>query len=260
MARHEAGSPSQGVIDVDITALNGDGDGVAVYGRGHVAVPYTLPGERVRITLPRTSPGARRPQSARRSSASVRAEAGGPDTPRARLVAILRPSPHRVEPACPHFGPGQDAGCGGCAWQHIAYPEQLRLKTARVDTVVRAAFREAQEILRDAPATLPMLPTTPLEAPWAYRHKVHFVFGQAAGRRGPLTMGHYARGSRRIVPVETCPVHAEAGNDVAFALHASLARAGVGAAGVAAADSRARGARDEGTLKSVAVRVAHGTA
>ena len=42
-------------------------------------------------------------------------------------------SPHRTVPRCRHFGidavPGLGA-CGGCTWQHIAYAEQLRLKTA----------------------------------------------------------------------------------------------------------------------------------
>ncbi len=266
MARHAADFPdTQDIIDVEITALNGDGDGIAPYGRGHLLVPFTLPGERVRVTRPRAARAARRPHPQHRSARSTRTDAGEPEAAaHARLVAVVRASPHRVDPPCPHFGPaphrtgsqsgaGLHRGCGGCTWQHIAYPEQLRLKTARVDAVVRAA-------LRNAPATTPMRPTTPIDAPWGYRHKVHFVFGHPAGGRGPLTMGHYARGSRRIVPVDTCPVHAEAGNDVAFALYASLARAGVGAAGGAApAHNRARDGRDDGTLKSVAVRVAHGT-
>ena len=63
-----------------------------------------------------------------------------------------------------------------------------------------------------------MLAATPLDAPWGYRHKVHFVFGGAGRRRPRLIMGHYARGSRRVVAVEECPVHADAGNERAFAL------------------------------------------
>ncbi len=35
------------------------------------------------------------------------------------------PSPDRVEPRCPHFGPGR---CGGCHFQHIDYQAQARFK------------------------------------------------------------------------------------------------------------------------------------
>ncbi len=38
-------------------------------------------------------------------------------------------------------------------------------------------------------------------------------------------MGHYARGSQRIVPIDECPVHHERGNRIAFALRDRLARA-----------------------------------
>jgi 23S rRNA (uracil1939-C5)-methyltransferase len=235
------------LIEVEITALDEAGDGIAPYGRGRLLVPFTIPGERVRVALP--------PASTRGGERQTRRAAGADR--RARLVAVVTPSPHRVAPRCPHFGPapraGADGECGGCAWQHIAYPEQLRLKTARVEAVVRAA-------LRDAPATAPMRPSTPIDAPWGYRHKVHFVFGQPSGGRGrgPLTMGHYARGSRRVVTAHACPVHADAGNDVAFALRDACGRTGVAAAGTDGANNRPRG-RADGTLKSVAVRVARGT-
>src|SRR5512147_963563 len=38
----------------------------------------------------------------------------------ARAMAILEPSPSRVEPRCIHFG-----ACGGCKWQNLAYDAQL---------------------------------------------------------------------------------------------------------------------------------------
>jgi 23S rRNA (uracil1939-C5)-methyltransferase len=64
------------------------------------------------------------------------------------------------------------------------------------------------------------------ETPSAFRQKVAFVFGPASGGRG-LVMGHYERGSRRIVPVEECPVHSTRGNRIAFALRDHLVRAGI---------------------------------
>jgi 23S rRNA (uracil1939-C5)-methyltransferase len=64
------------------------------------------------------------------------------------------------------------------------------------------------------------------EHPWAFRQKVHFVFGEGAGRRGSrdLLMGHYARGSRRVVNVTECPVHDPRGNALAFNIHRQFAR------------------------------------
>jgi len=215
-------------LELEIDTLDLAGDGLARAARRTYAVPFTIPGERVRV-----QPGAR-----------PRTDGVVP----ARLVEILAASPHRVTPGCRHFGP-QPAGvepCGGCAWQHIAYAEQLRLKTALVTRLV-------SEAVPGAPAAAPMLATTPLDAPWGYRHKVHFVFGNAGGpgRRPRLIMGHYARGSRRVVAVGECPVHAADGNARAFALRDACVTSGV----TAAAQAGPRG----GVLKSVAVRVARRT-
>jgi 23S rRNA (uracil1939-C5)-methyltransferase len=224
------------VIELEIESLDLDGDGVARAGRRTIAVPFTIPGERVRAQI------APRP----------RADGVVP----ARLIEVLRASPHRVAPGCRHFGPDQPGGvppCGGCAWQHIAYDGQLRFKTDLVTRLVRAA-------VPGAPAAREMLATTPVDQPWGYRHKVHFVFANArqyagSSRRGggSLVMGHYARGSRRVVPVRECPVHAPDGNARAFALRDACLEGGVLAA--EAGDRRSRG-----VLKSVAVRVARRTA
>jgi 23S rRNA (uracil1939-C5)-methyltransferase len=56
-------------------------------------------------------------------------------------------------------------------------------------------------------------------------------------------MGHYAAGSKGIVPVDECPVHSARANRIAFALRDRLARAGI-----AAADARG------GILRHLVVR------
>jgi 23S rRNA (uracil1939-C5)-methyltransferase len=216
-------------IAVDIRHLNAEGDGVARVGRDEISIPFTIPGERVRVERERSSAVA-------------------------TLSAVVEPSPSRVEPRCAHFGP-----CGGCAWQHIAYSEQLRLKTALVERLVRAAVPTAPAV-RPALSVHAATGDLTSDAPWGYRQKVHFVFASArdhGARRagGALMMGHYARGSRRVVPVHECPVHDERGNALAFQLAASLRSAGVEAANTTAAP-RARRSTPGGVLRSLAIRVA----
>lgn len=225
------------VLDVVIEYLNAAGDGVAHVGRRVLLIPFTIPGERVRVEVDRRAPVT--------------------STIRARLLDVLVASPDRVAPGCRHFGAEErpldgnsQRGCGGCSWQHIAYPAQLRLKTALVDRLLKDALR------RSPPVKL-TLRGTPGE-PWGYRHKVHFVFGNtASGRRpGRLILGHYVRGSRRILPVDECPVHADRGNRVAFAFFDAFRRGGV----TAATAARTGGNREAsaGVLRSIAVRVANG--
>ena len=213
-------------LDVTIDSLNAAGDGVASAGGLQLTIPFTIPGERVRVHV-----GARRQHAAA-----------------ARLIEVLAPSPYRINPKCPHFGVDAEPGlgpCGGCTWQHIAYPEQLRLKTALVERLVRSA-------VPSAPRVRPMLPSTAVSDPWGYRQKVHFVFGSVptAGRRPPrLVMGHYVRGTRRVIPVRECPVHDPRGNTLAFAFGDAFARAGV-----TAADAQGRG-----VLWALAIRAACNT-
>ena len=83
--------------------------------------------------------------------------------------------------------------------------------------------------------------------PWSFRHKAAFVFGHGPGTPRTLVMGHYAAGSRRIVPVQACPVHSDRANQLAFALRDHLARAGVPAAGPAL----------DGILRHVVIRTTH---
>lgn len=116
--------------------------------------------------------------------------------------------------------------CGGCGLQGVPYVEQLD--------------RKAQALLARLPAAVRRVVIEPFfvpvftGAPWHFRQKVAFVFGSGADGR-QLTMGHYARGSQRIVAVDECPVHSVRGNRIAFALRDRLAAARIGAAGPALA-------------------------
>ncbi|SEN79969.1 23S rRNA (uracil1939-C5)-methyltransferase [bacterium A37T11] len=45
----------------------------------------------------------------------------------ARITQLIKPSTHRVDPFCEHFGT-----CGGCKWQHMSYDAQLIYKQQSV--------------------------------------------------------------------------------------------------------------------------------
>lgn len=119
--------------------------------------------------------------------------------------------------------------CGGCGLQTLPYAEQLSRKSHSWVARLPPALRSQAP---SPPLVLPVFPSH--EPPWRFRQKVAFVFGTADDGR-MLVMGHFARGSNRVVPVEECPVHSARGNRIAFALRDELARAGVKAAGPALA-------------------------
>ncbi len=122
--------------------------------------------------------------------------------------------PNKIQTVfCRHFGI-----CGGCSLQHLSYAEQLASKEGALLERLRDAGAGD-----DRPKFRGRSPGT--------RQKVAFVFGPGPGGRG-LLMGHYERGSRRIVPVGECPVHSARGNRIAFALRDQLVRAGISAAGL----------------------------
>ena len=59
----------------------------------------------------------------------------------ARVTAFHKYSDLRVKPFCKHFGV-----CGGCKWQHLPYPEQLKFKHQQViDAMVRIGGLEIPE-------------------------------------------------------------------------------------------------------------------
>ena len=89
-------------LEVRIERLGAQGDGLAQGPDGPLFVPFTLPGELVKV-------------------------AAEPGEPRAEALAILEPSPERVAPVCQYFGT-----CGGCALQHIEARAYLAWKREQV--------------------------------------------------------------------------------------------------------------------------------
>jgi 23S rRNA (uracil1939-C5)-methyltransferase len=151
------------ILDLELTAMAHGGAALGRHEGRVIFVPYAIPGERVRVEL-----------------VDVHQRWA-----RARLLEILQPSPHRVQPPCPYFG--QDK-CGGCQWQHIAYEEQLRLKGEVM----------ADQLLRIGGLESPVEEPIGAEEPWSYRNQVQFYVTDD-GHLGFLTLD-----SRAVIPVEEC--------------------------------------------------------
>ena len=102
------GAAVSDVLQLDVGNVASGGGCVARAPDGRVVfVRHSLPGERVSARITATT------------SSFLRADA----------VEILRPSPDRVTPPCPHAGPGR---CGGCDFQHVRLEAQRQLKAALV--------------------------------------------------------------------------------------------------------------------------------
>jgi 23S rRNA (uracil1939-C5)-methyltransferase len=136
--------------------VGGEGDGVAA---GPIFTPFALPGERVRVT-------------------------GSGD--RRELVEVLSPSPHRIPPACRHFG-----SCGGCALQHWAHAPYLAWKVERLVATL-ARERIETEVLE------------PYAAGPGARRRV--ALHARKGSPGMARLGYKARRSWDLVDVAMCPI------------------------------------------------------
>jgi 23S rRNA (uracil1939-C5)-methyltransferase len=127
------------IVDVRINNLAYGGDALGRLADGRVVfVPYAIPGELARLRLVEEKP----------------------HHARAVLVEVLEASPDRVEPRCQHF-----KTCGGCHYQQMNYPIQLKAKAA--------ILREQLERI----GGLKDIPAVEVEAapePWYYRNHIQF--------------------------------------------------------------------------------------
>ncbi|MGZ5279850.1 MAG: class I SAM-dependent RNA methyltransferase, partial [Pseudobdellovibrionaceae bacterium] len=112
-------------MEIDIEKLSFGGDGIGRSEGLVYFVPYSAPGDRLKI------------QVIEKKKNFARAE----------IVEILKPGPSRVTPPCPVFG-----RCGGCTWQHVSYEEQLRQKQAIVEDQLKRVLTSNTQILQIIPS------------------------------------------------------------------------------------------------------------
>ena len=154
------------ILELKLTGVAHGGEALGKADGRVIFVAYALPGERVRVQLTEVH---------KRWA-------------RARLLEVLDPSPSRITPACPHFGP---EGCGSCQWQHIAREAQADYK-ARIlrDQLQRLGGLKKPKIL----------PTRTTDEAWRYRTQMVFY---PAGQGG---LGLRKPGGYDVLPIETCPI------------------------------------------------------
>jgi 23S rRNA (uracil1939-C5)-methyltransferase len=158
---------------IDRLVFQGNGMGRLADGRV-VFVPCAAPGDEVEI--------------------AVRGRAG--DFAQADLLRVVAPGPDRVAPPCPHFG-----RCGGCQWQHLAYPAQLAWKRRVLEELLRRVGKLQAVEVRE-----PLAPA----GPWEYRARAQFK----VARRGHPCLGFHQRDTHTVVDIGRCPLLSPALNAV----------------------------------------------
>ncbi len=141
-------------VELVIETIGAQGDGIS----GRYFAPLTLPGERVLARV---------------------------GDERAEVLEIIRPSPDRVTPPCPHFG-----DCGGCALQHWAPEPYLAWKVEQIRLAL-GRVRIETEIL------------APFAAPPGSRRRLA-LHARREGR--VVVLGFKARRSWRLAAIDSCTI------------------------------------------------------
>lgn len=235
-SRREGTAPVAGLpvnkndeVMLDIIGMTHEGEGVGRVEGFTLFVQGALPGEKVRAKVLKT-----------------KKQYGY-----AKLLELVQASSDRIAPPCAIYDQ-----CGGCQLQHMDYTAQLAWKRQLVvDNLQRigklqvagapgrgagAGNAGAKEAVEPADLTpgaesaaaeggsvasagaaggqadgIIVRPTLGMDEPWRYRNKAQVPIGVT---EGGLVGGFYARGSHRIVDMETCLIQHEHNDDVVAAV------------------------------------------
>jgi 23S rRNA (uracil1939-C5)-methyltransferase len=152
-------------LQLSIEKLVYGGDGLGHAGGNTVFAPFVLPGEEIRAEI-----------TSRKKKLVW-----------AKPLQILKADAARIKPVCPHFGV-----CGGCHYQHAAYPSQVNYK---IDIL-----RETLSRMGGINWTGEITPHT--AEPLHYRNRAQWAVRNA----NPRALGYYLSESNAIVPIDQCYV------------------------------------------------------
>lgn len=167
----EKGSVYTAVID----GYSSEGLGIARVNGAVVFVPHAVRGEEIDLRITKV----------------MKTSCAG------EIVKIHNPSPERMEPECPYAWK-----CGGCAYRHLTYPEELWAKRQRVqDALTRIGGLEltVEEVLG-------------AKNPEHYRNKSQYPVG-ADG-----SIGFFQARTHKVVPIRRCLIQTEAADRTAQAV------------------------------------------
>jgi len=152
-------------LRVSIEKLVYGGDGLAHADGNTIFVPYVLPGEEVRAA----------------------AKSKKKKVVWAELLEVTAAAQQRESARCPHF-----QTCGGCHYQHISAPEQLRLKQGILrETLARLGGIRWEGPIQEHSAQ-----------PYGYRNRAQWAVRDAK----PRALGYFLPESSVITPIDECPV------------------------------------------------------
>jgi 23S rRNA (uracil1939-C5)-methyltransferase len=100
------------------------------------------------------------------------------------IVRTVSPSDARRTPPCAYAGT-----CGGCAWQHLDYPTQLKAKQQSVDDALRRIGKLTAYDLR---------PILPAAEEYHYRRRIRLQVGPGN------QLGFYGASSHQLVEIASC--------------------------------------------------------
>lgn len=159
------------VMTVEVEKLSNLGYGIAKVDGYVIFVEGACPGDTVKIRLGKKN----------KSYAN------------AKVLEIVKPAPHRVEPFCP-----MQKVCGACQLQFIDYDYQLKLKKQIVEDTMKSIFGGEVEV-RDV---------IPSPKNREYRHKIQYPVGETRDSKRILA-GYYKTGSHELVNIKYCPIQPE---------------------------------------------------
>ena len=155
-------------VTVTIESLSHDGRGVSHVNGKVVFIDEALPGE----TLDFVYTDSRR------------------DYAEGKVVELHDRNPHRVEPACPHFG-----SCGGCSFQHVDDAEQIHFK----EELLCDQFRRIGKL------EIPQIWEALTGPHWGYRRKARMGVKWVA-KKGRVLVGFRERRNPFLAEIDSCKV------------------------------------------------------